>query len=75
MLAIRSIAANVQNLAEQTYRRISNLHERMSRLPCYAVMPYSKVMAEENSMPNLYNNHRNLTIEVLDSGIYVFRSV
>ncbi len=33
---------------------------------CYAVMPYSKVMAEENFMPSLYNNRMNLTIDVLD---------
>ncbi len=32
----------------------------------YAIMPYIKIMAEEDFMSTLYKNHMNLTIEVLD---------
>ncbi len=35
-------------------------------LPCYALMPYSKVMAKKEFMSTLYKNCINLTIEVLD---------
>ncbi len=44
-------------------------------LPCYAIMPYSKVMAKEDFMSSLYKNRMNLTIEVLDLCMPAFASV
>ncbi len=44
-------------------------------LPCYAIMPYSKVMAKEDFMSSLNKNRMNLTIEVLDLCMHAFASV
>ncbi len=44
-------------------------------LPCYAIMPYSKVMTKEDFMSSLYKNRMNLTIEVLDLCLPAFVSV
>ncbi len=78
---LRSNLINLEDEQQKRQERRERLtkenseFEDLKKLPCYAIMPYSKVMAKEDFMTSLYKNRMNLTIQVLDLCMHAFASV